>query len=89
MIGMACLVFMNLPQGPRFLVESMVVDQSFRRNGVGTAILRALASEAAKRGGSHLSLTCNARRVAAKQFYEAIGFVAADTAVLRRGVADW
>jgi GNAT superfamily N-acetyltransferase len=87
-IGMACLVSMNLPQGPRFLVESMVVDEAFCRLGIGTAILRALGSEAARRGGSRLSLTCNARRAAARRFHDAVGFVAAETTVLRRRVAD-
>ena len=82
-IGMACLVTMDLPQGTRMLAESVVVHKDHRRQGVGTALMQELINEARRRGDGHLTLTCNPMRVEARQLYSALGFAPADTEVLR------
>jgi GNAT superfamily N-acetyltransferase len=82
-VGMACLVVMDLPQGKRFHVETVVVDQQFRRFGIGRSLMERLLQSAAEHGDGQLSLTCNPGRVDAHEFYRELGFSVADTSVLR------
>ena len=82
-IGLACLVIMDLPQGKRALAESIIVREQYRRQGIGRALLGALVAEAKRQHCAHLSLTCNAKRPGAHLFYKQIGFGQADTSVFR------
>ena len=56
------------------VVEGVVVDPSWRRAGVGAALMRAVA-EAARRAGCYkLALTSNLARTGAHRFYSRLGW---------------
>lgn len=82
-IGTACLVVMDLPQGTRVLVESVVVDAGHRGHGVGHELLRGVIAKAREYGVEHISLTCNPTRADALRLYTSMGFATANTDVLR------
>lgn len=59
---------------PFLVVENVIVDQSFRRKGVGHALMCALEQEAKKHGCSSMQLVTELSRRDACAFYESLGF---------------
>lgn len=55
-------------------VESVVVDEALRGEGIGEAMMRFAADEARRRGCGHVQLTSNVNRRDAHGFYERLGF---------------
>jgi N-acetylglutamate synthase-like GNAT family acetyltransferase len=55
-------------------VSAIVVDEAFRRRGVGAALLAAVESEARARGCGVVFLTTADRRVDAHEFYRGLGW---------------
>lgn len=55
-------------------VSAIVVDESFRRHGVGRALLEAVEAEARNRGCGLLFLTTAERRAEAHLFYRSLGW---------------
>jgi N-acetylglutamate synthase-like GNAT family acetyltransferase len=55
-------------------VSAIVVDEAVRRQGVGTALLAAVESEARARGCGVVFLTTADRRVDAHEFYRGLGW---------------
>ncbi len=56
------------------VVEGVVVDASYRRAGVGAALLREAATLARRHGCYKLSLTSNLARTGAHGFYSRLGW---------------
>ena len=56
-------------------VNTMAVDVPYRRMGFGTHLMTAVMLEAARRGATRATLEVRASNVAARKFYEALGFV--------------
>lgn len=54
-------------------LESMVVDESFRRNGIGNALMRAVLEWAATLGARSLRLEVRAGNDRAIRFYRSLG----------------
>lgn len=67
-VGMLCV----LDEGQ---ICNLAVDPAFRRMGVGSALLDALKTEAARRGLAVLMLEVRASNIAAQALYEKSGFV--------------
>jgi [ribosomal protein S18]-alanine N-acetyltransferase len=55
-------------------ILTLAVAPPARRRGIGTALLRGAAAEAAARGGTRLFLEVSARNTAARALYEGAGF---------------
>ena len=77
---------------------TLAVLPGMRRQGVGSALVRAVAAEAAGRGAAHLFLEVSERNCAARALYAAVGFTqvgrrrryypdGSDALLLRLGVA--
>ena len=62
-------------------VAGLAVDESYRRRGVGRALMDAAIAEATRRGARRLTLRVLGPNVAARRLYEDCGFV--DEGVLR------
>lgn len=60
----------------RALVDGVRVSSSRRSSGIGTKLLTWAIARARERGCRILQLTTDKRRLDAKRFYEALGFVA-------------
>ena len=59
---------------PSGLLESMVVDEAYRRKGVGAALLREVQRLARESGCYKLALTSNLARRGAHRFYSRLGW---------------
>lgn len=82
-VGIGCLISMNLPQGYRHLIESLVVLPQYRGHQLGKKIITMLIEEARKCGKGNINLTCNSTRESALRLYKGVGFKKADTTVYR------
>ena len=73
----ALLVMDNLAHGgaPAGVVESVVVAEGRRGQGIGRAMMRFAMERCAAAGCYKLVLSSNVRREAAHRFYEDLGFV--------------
>lgn len=81
-VGMACLIQMVLPQGKRFLIESVVVLPNHRGQGVGQSLIQHIVKEAKLMGANQVRLTCNTRRNDARRMYDNLGFRKVSTDVM-------
>ena len=72
--GILSLTIYCVPTGTRSIVEDVVVDQKFRRLGIGEALVRHAIELAHEAGANGVSLTSNPQRAAANQLYLSMGF---------------
>jgi ribosomal protein S18 acetylase RimI-like enzyme len=70
------VVFRNLVRAPRHrsIIESVVVDEAYRRQGVGKQLIRYLIGLAVERDCAFVALGSRGDREAAQVFYRALGF---------------
>jgi ribosomal protein S18 acetylase RimI-like enzyme len=67
---------------PTSIIEDVVVDERYRRQGIGEALVGHLVQIAKKKGTKTLFLTCRSTRAAARGLYKKLGFNVRDTSVL-------
>jgi len=82
-VGMLTLVLVRIPTGLRAYIEDVVVRDTHRRRGIGMALTQAALAAAEAAGARTVNLTSNAKRQAANQLYEKMGFRRRDTNVFR------
>jgi ribosomal protein S18 acetylase RimI-like enzyme len=82
-VGMISLAVAQMPTGLRSYLEDLVVDSSYRRHGVATALLQAAIETAKNSGARTLDMTSRSSRAGAIQLYERLGFRRRDTNALR------
>jgi ribosomal-protein-alanine N-acetyltransferase len=63
-------------------IHNIAVHTSFRRQGIGQALLRQVVAEARNRNSSRLTLEVRVSNIAAQKLYESVGFVSTG---LRKG----
>ena len=78
-VGAGTLGVFRTPSGMHAHVEDVVVDESFRGQGVGEALVSELLLIARRLGLKGVSLTCNPLRVPANRLYQKMGFKKWDT----------
>lgn len=76
-IGFAALTIKNnfYDEGNLCYVNSVVVDERYRKKGVGTAIMRSIIKIARKRHCKRIELDSAFFRTWAHRFYKSLGFV--------------
>ena len=57
------------------VVEDVVVDEAYRRNGVGAALMQHIEDYARKNNCSYIMLITDTDRVGSQQFYKSLGYV--------------
>jgi ribosomal protein S18 acetylase RimI-like enzyme len=82
-IGMLTLVTYRIPTGLRVIIEDVVVDESARGEGAGSALVLAALKAAREAGASEVNLTSRPSREAANRLYERLGFRERDTNAYR------
>ena len=72
---MVLLIVPNLSHGglPWALIENMVVDQRYRRQGIGRVMMEYAIDRAKETGCYKLQLLSNKKRPEAHQFYSSLG----------------
>ena len=83
LVGLASLFVIEKIEYTTGAIEGVVVDENYRRQGVGQAMMRALINQAKELELVHLDLTSNPTRVAANRFYQKLGFEKRNTNVYR------
>ncbi|MEO3756168.1 GNAT family N-acetyltransferase [Streptomyces sp. B6B3] len=82
-VGMTTLVLVPLPSGLRGRIEDVVVDETARGHGVGSALTEEALRLAETAGARTVDLTSSPSRQSANRLYERLGFVARDSRVYR------
>jgi GNAT superfamily N-acetyltransferase len=57
------------------VVEDVVVDEAYRRNGVGAALMQYIEDYARKNNCSYIMLITDTDRVGSQQFYKSLGYM--------------
>ena len=73
-IGILNLYFIRLPSGLMAVIEDLVIDEPYRRWGVGPLLVKKAIEMAKARKARHISLRTNPKRVEANKLYLAMGF---------------
>ena len=82
-VGIASIVIAFVPGGLAGFLESVVVDDNYRGQGIGEQLVKAAMELAAQRRVTRIDLTTSDRRPAAKRLYQRLGFMQRDTNVYR------
>jgi ribosomal protein S18 acetylase RimI-like enzyme len=82
-VGTLTLVLFRIPTGMRAWIEDVVVDAEYRREGIGTALIREALERARGAGARTVDLTSRPSREAANRLYQQIGFARRETNVYR------
>lgn len=83
LIGMLTLVVYRIPYKKKGWVEDVVVDSSYRGQGIGTALMEWAIQEAKRLQLQVLDLTSRPKREQANQLYNSLGFEKRETNVYR------
>lgn len=82
-VGMLTLVVYRIPTGVNAVIEDVVVDESARGSGAGSALVEAALARARREGARHVDLTSRPSREAANRLYLKLGFAPRQTNVYR------
>lgn len=82
-VGSLTLVVFPLLTGARARIEDVVVDESARGQGVGSALTLEALRLAGGAGARSVDLTSRPSRVAANRLYQRLGFAERDSRVYR------
>jgi GNAT superfamily N-acetyltransferase len=72
--GMLTLIVYRVPTAIRARIEDVVVDESFRGQGIATELVKRALGIARDKGADGVALTSNPRRCAANRLYQKVGF---------------
>jgi len=56
------------------LIEDLVVDQNYRRSGIGMALVGTIEEYARKRGCAYIMLITDRDRAGSQRFYRSLGY---------------
>jgi len=82
-VGFLALSFIPVLSGLRALIDDLAVDPTYRRQGIGAALVEAAIQRADRRGATNLLVDTSRAGPAARDFYQACGFEAGGIAPLR------
>jgi len=83
MVGIASLHIVEMIAGSHGLIEEVVVDENYRRQGIARGLVEHLLEEGKNRRLKCAELTSNPKRVAANNLYQSLGFEQRETNVYR------
>ncbi|GAB6119316.1 GNAT family N-acetyltransferase [Dysgonomonas termitidis] len=81
--GMLTVGVYKSPTGIKAWIEDVVVDDSYRGQGLGRLLVEHAISFAGSLGAGSLMLTSNPSRVAANKLYQSLNFARKETNVYR------
>ena len=82
-VGMCTLATFHIPSGVRSWVEDVVVDESTRGGGIGSALVETAVHLAKEAGARSVDLTSRPDRSEANLLYQRLGFSRRETNVYR------
>lgn len=82
-VGMVTLIAYRIPYTRKALLEDLVVDGTYRRQGIATKLVEAAVLKAKEKGATSLNFTSRPSRESANKLYEKLGFTKRDSNVYR------
>lgn len=82
-VGMLTLIIYRIPFAKKGIIEDVVVDEKWRRKGIGEKLLNYTIEQARKEEIRHIDLTSNPTRKVGNKLYQRIGFEKRNTNVYR------
>lgn len=82
-VGMITLIIYRIPYIKKGVLEDIVVDQKFRRQGIGTKLIETAVKKAKNEGAFVIDFTSRPTRLSANQLYKKLGFEQRKTNVYR------
>lgn len=82
-IGCLTLAWYYIPTGTRMWIEDVVVDELFRGQNLGEALIQYAIQIAKSKGARQIDLTSRPSRLAANHLYKKLGFESRETNVYR------
>lgn len=74
-VGMVTLIsVLKLDKFEKTMIEDLVVDELYRRKGIGEELIKYAVKQAHSLGLKHISLTSHSKRIAANNLYKKLGF---------------
>ena len=83
LIGMLTVASYLCPTGKKYWIEDVVIDESYRGQGLGRRLLDSAIAYVSTQGKASLMLTSRPSRVAANALYQSVGFEKRTTNVYR------
>lgn len=80
-VGMLTMSLSILPSGKKAWIEDVVVDSSYRQQGIGHKLIETALKKAKELHLTSVNLTSRPARIAANLLYQKIGFKQRDTNV--------
>ena len=74
LVGFLVLSYVSALTGLRAWIDDIAVDPSYRRQGIGRALVEAAIQRASRRGATHLFMDTSRGNPDAQRFYHACGF---------------
>lgn len=74
MIGFLVVYLVRIPSGLLAVAEDLIIDEPYRKWGVGRLLMEYAIDLAEKKGARHISLRTNPQRIEANKLYEQMGF---------------
>ncbi len=71
--------YYSLIKGKTGVIEDVVVDKRYRRQGLGRKIMKKLIEKAKKEKVKFITLTSNPKRIPARTLYQSLGFELKET----------
>lgn len=73
-IGFLMVYLVRIPSGLLAVAEDLIIDEPYRKWGVGRLLMEYSIDLAEKKGARHISLRTNPQRIEANKLYEQMGF---------------
>ncbi len=73
-VGCLSLIIYDIPTGRKAYIEDVVVDDAFRGQGIGRALMEKAIDKAVEAKAKTVSLTSRPSREAANRLYQRLGF---------------
>ncbi|OGY23194.1 MAG: hypothetical protein A2172_02335 [Candidatus Woykebacteria bacterium RBG_13_40_15] len=83
LVGMLTSGFFHFPSRKKMFIEDVVVDEPFRRQGIGRELSKVAIALVEELAVETIDLTSTPDRLAAHSLYESLGFEKRDTHVYR------
>lgn len=78
-IGLLTIYFIRIPSGLTCVAEDLIIDEPYRKWGVGRILMERGIELAKEKRARHISLRTNPKRVEANKLYQALGFQKMET----------
>lgn len=73
-VAFQMLYLMRIPSGILAVLEDLIVEEAYRKWGVGRMLMEHAIDYAEKKGARHISLRTNPKRIEANKLYQQLGF---------------